>query len=116
MSTPALREGDTIMVRAKVKTFVRQKPEGTEDVPMACVPTLEAIPVAALQLGWDPDYLELREGDSVRIVGKPDRVAEVVAVSPPGIQPTQYWVKDASEWCLRTYSHDQLVRTLREKP
>ncbi len=112
MSTPELRDGDTILVRAEVKTFIRRGGEDGEQieyVPMACIGE-HHWRLGDLEAGWCVEDRKIATGDRVRVIGKHDRVGTVVAASPPEVAPQQYWVRFPETWGMQTFTREQLER------
>lgn len=112
MSAPELRDGDTIWVRATVKTFIRRVNDG--DGPDELVPTAHindsAWRLEDLTGGWCIEDRKIAVGDRVKVNGKFDTVGDVIAASPPEVTPPQYWVRFPESWVLKTFTREQLER------
>lgn len=113
MSAPELRDGDTILVRATIKTFRRTvERDGattTEDVPIATIVEGVSMPINNLADGWMIEDRKIAVGDRAAIKGTTE-VGEVIAVSPPEVVPEQFWLRVPSRWGLVTKQRDQLDR------
>lgn len=110
MSTPELRDGDTILVRAEIKTFSVLGPDCVDRrVPTAFI-NGHSYRFEELTGGWLVEDRKIRVGDHVKVKGKFDSVGEVLAVSPPEVVPEQYWVRFPETWVVKTHTRDQLER------
>jgi hypothetical protein len=109
VSAPELRDGDTILVRATIKTFIRQKDGVHERVPMAHIGahpwTLDELPN-----GYAIEDRKIVPGDRVKAQGHRDTFT-VVAQSPERVVPPLFWCVNGSDpTAMYTFARPQLER------